>query len=304
MSAADDAGGDRQNALRQPCGRSRAVIIDAHVHVMPPRVVADPGLIAAAEPWFAACHARGERVVDADQLVRSLDEGGVAMAICFTWPFADPALCAEANDYLAAAQRRHPRRLIGFGVVQPARPGAADEVRRCARLGLRGIGEMNADAQGWDLLEEGVRPAVAASVEVGLPWTLHCSEPLGRAHPGRGTTTPDRVMAFAERHADLSLVCAHLGGGLPLYAHIPRVREVCSRLFFDTSAQPFVYEPTIYRALLDGVGAERILLGSDHPLLEVSRYLAALAAAAVPVPAQERICWQNARDLLQLDCSP
>lgn len=277
------------------------MIIDSHVHVMPPRVVADPGLIAAAEPWFAACHARGERMVDADELVRALDHVGVQMAVCFTWPFADPALCAEGNDYLAAAQRRHPQRLIGFGVVQPAGPGAAAEVRRCARLGLRGIGEMNADAQGWNLLGEEVGPAIAASVELGLSWTLHCSEPVGRAHPGRGTATPDRVMSFAERHPDLTLVCAHLGGGLPLYAHIPRVREVCSRLFFDTAAQPFVYEPTIYPALLDVVGAERILLGSDHPLLEVPRYLAALAAAAVPDAAQERICWRNARDLLHLD---
>ena len=75
------------------------------------------------------------------------DEERIDRAVVFTWPFADPRLCAEANDWVAALQRRHPGRVAGCGIIQPADPGAAEELRRCARLGLRGIGELNADAQ-------------------------------------------------------------------------------------------------------------------------------------------------------------
>jgi hypothetical protein len=276
------------------------MIVDAHVHILPDRVRDNIGLLAEREPWFAACHARGERVASAESLVVAMDEQGVDRAVCFSWPFADPGTCAEANDYVAAAVRRYPDRLIGFGVIQPLDEGAAREVARCAALGLSGIGEMNADAQGWELLGDAAQPAVRASVEMELPWTLHCSEPVGRQYPGKGSSTPDRVMAFAVRNPDLTLICAHLGGGLPLYAHIPEVRTACAALHFDTAAQPFVYEASVYRALVDGVGAERILLGSDHPLLDVPRYLRALEDAGIDAAPRALITGGNAARLLRL----
>src|SRR6202011_4132358 len=191
------------------------MIVDAHVHILPDRIRDNPALLAATDPWFAACHARGERIASAESLLAAMDEHGVDRAVCFTWPFADPAVCAEANDYLAAVIRRFPDRLTGFGIIQPLDPAASREVTRCAALGLAGIGEMNADAQGWGLLDSAVEPALHASVAASMPWTLHCSEPVGRLYPGKGSSTPDRIIAFAERHPDLTLICAHLGGGLP-----------------------------------------------------------------------------------------
>lgn len=276
------------------------MIIDAHVHILPDRARDNLAAVSATDPWFASCHARGERVASAESLVAAMDEHGVDRAVCFAWPFADAATCAEANDYIAASTRRYPDRLIGFGVVQPLEPGASAEVQRCARLGLRGVGEMNADAQGWDLLDPAVDGVIAASVDAGLPWTVHCSEPLGRAYPGRGCATPDRMLAFAQRHSELTLICAHLGGGLPLYAHMPEVRSACESLHFDSAAQPFVYAPSVYRAVVDAIGADRILLGSDHPLLDVPRYLSALDEAGLPASDRELITAGNAARLLHL----
>lgn len=274
------------------------MIVDAHVHLMPDRVRADVRSVMAADTWFDLCHRDGATLASPGMLLASMDAHGVDRAVCFTWPFASPQRCREANDWLSAVVRQHPDRLIGFGVVQPADPGAAAEVQRCARIGLRGIGELNADAQGWGLLDEGVADVVAASVAAGLPWTLHSSEPVGHAYPGKGTATPGLVAAFAERHSELQLICAHLGGGLPLYAHIREVASLCTRLYFDTAAQPFVYQPTVYRTLVDGIGADRILLGSDYPLLDVPRYLTALDAAGIDGDARAQLIGGNAVRLL------
>ncbi|MHB8717515.1 MAG: amidohydrolase family protein [Candidatus Dormibacteria bacterium] len=276
------------------------MIVDAHVHLMPDGVRANPGTVMAAEPWFATCHRDGQRLASPDSLLAAMDEHGVDRAVCFTWPFASPERCREANDWLASVVREHPRRLTGFGVVQPADPDAPREVERCARLGLRGIGELNADAQGWGLLDARISAVVAAAVTAGLPWNLHCSEPVGRAYPGRGRATPDLVAAFADRHPSLQLICAHLGGGLPLYAHIREVARLCRRLYFDTAAQPFVYGPGVYRAVIDAVGADRLLLGTDHPLLDAPRYLSALADAAIEADDRARITGGNAAELLGL----
>jgi len=278
-------------------------VVDAHVHVLPDRVRDNLAQICAADPWFGACHA-GPRaaVASAEDLVAAMDEAGVDRAVCFTWPFADPALCAEGNDYLAGAVSRFPDRLVGFGCVQPADPGAAREVARCASLGLRGLGELNADAQGWSLEDDAVlAPLVAACVEVGFPWTLHCSEPVGHLYPGKGTATPDRVAALASRYTELRIIGAHLGGGLPFYAHMPEIRELCrTNLWFDTAAAPFLYDSAAYRTVIDLAGADRLLFGSDHPLLRAPRYLSAFESLGLSESERGAVLGGNAALLLGL----
>jgi predicted TIM-barrel fold metal-dependent hydrolase len=279
-----------------------APVVDAHVHILPDRVRRDLAAICAADPWFGACHVPGAAVASAEDLVEAMDAAGVDRAVCFTWPFADPGLCAEANDYLAAAVRRHPDRLLGFGCVQPAAPGAATEVERCARLGLRGLGELNADAQGWALEDEAaVGPVARASAAAGLPWTLHCSEPVGHVYPGRGTATPDRVSALATRHPELTIICAHLGGGLPLYGHMPEVRELCrASLYFDTAAVPFLYRPSVYATVIEAVGADRLLFGTAHPQLPAPRYLDTLRGLGLGEETTAAILGGTAARLLGL----
>ena len=258
-----------------------APVVDAHVHVMPDRVRRDPAAVAAADPWFAACHAGARRLAGETDLLQHLDQAGIERAVVFTWPFADPRLCAEANDFVAALQRRHPDRVAGCAVVQPAAPDAASELRRCARLGLRGVGELNADAQGFALDGDAAARLAEVSVELDLPWTVHCSEPVGHRYPGKGTATPDRVVSLVERAPGLRLVAAHLGGGLPFYAHMPEVRDLCSTIWFDTAALPHLYRPSAIREVVALVGAERLLLGTDFPLLGMSRYRRALDGAGL-----------------------
>ncbi|HEV7679533.1 MAG TPA: amidohydrolase family protein [Candidatus Dormibacteraeota bacterium] len=277
-------------------------VVDVHCHVLPDRVRDNLDRFCASDAWFGACHTPGAAVASAEELVQAMDAAGVDRAVCFTWPFADAALCAEGNDYVAAAVTRFPGRLVGFGCVQPADPGAAAEARRCASLGLRGLGEMNADAQGWALEDAAtLAPLVAASIEMGMPWTLHCSEPVGHQYAGKGTATPDRIAHFAAEYAGLRIVAAHLGGGLPFYAHMPEVRALCrSNLWFDTAAAPFLYDAAAYRTVIDLVGADRLLFGTDHPLLRAQRYLTQFAALDIDGAQRSAILGGNAVALLGL----
>ncbi|HEY6781779.1 MAG TPA: amidohydrolase family protein, partial [Candidatus Dormibacteraeota bacterium] len=166
--------------------------------------------------------------------------------------------------------------------------------------GLRGTGELNADAQGFDLESPAIDEVAAACTDLEIPLVLHCSEPVGHDYPGKGTATPGRVAAFALRHPDLRLVCAHLGGGLPFYAHMPEVAELCRRLWFDTAAGPFLFAPTAYRSVADLCGADRLLFGSDHPLLPARRYIDAFAQAEFTAAERALVMGGNAAQLLGL----
>jgi predicted TIM-barrel fold metal-dependent hydrolase len=274
------------------------MIIDSHVHILPPRIRDARAEVGGADPWFAVCHEGGKVIATVDELVAAMDGAGVDRSVCFSWPFASAALCAEANEHLAAAQRRYPDRVIGFAVVNPASPDAAGELRRCAGMGLRGVGELNCDAQGFSLDDPAIDAAVTMSVELGMPWTLHCSEPLGHEYAGKGATTPDKVARFAQRHPQLRLVCAHLGGGLPFYAHMPEVAALCKRLWFDTAAGPLLYAPSAYRTVVELCGAERVLFGSDFPLLRASRYEDEFATANLTPADRDMVLGGSARALL------
>ena len=71
---------------------------------------------------------------------------------------------------------------------------------------------------------------------------------------------------------ELRLCLAHLGGGLPFYVHMPEVRRVCERLWFDSAALPFLYDSGILAQLAQLLGEGRICFGSDYPLLGPGRY--------------------------------
>ena len=276
------------------------MIVDAHVDVMPEALRGRRDAIGLADSWFAACHAGSRVIATVDELIDAMDASEVHRSVCFGWPFADSALCVELNNHLAEAQRRHPDRVVAFATVNPSTPDAVAELRRCAEMGLRGVGELNSDAQGFSLDDPRVADAVAVSVELGLPWTLHCSEPVGHEYPGKGTATPDKIVAFALRHPELRLVCAHLGGGLPLFAHMPEIAQLCKRLWFDTAATPYLYEPTAYRAVVDLIGADRLLFGSDYPLLRAEPYRDAFNAAGLDDSEQRDVLGDNAAALLEM----
>jgi predicted TIM-barrel fold metal-dependent hydrolase len=92
------------------------------------------------------------------------------------------------------------------------------------------------------------------------------------------------------------VILAHWGGGLLFYEAMPELREQFRNVYYDTAATPFLYHADIYRAALALNLGDKILFGSDFPLLPPSRYLPALQT--LPDDAQERILFANAQKLL------
>lgn len=262
-------------------------VIDGHCHLLPAHL-REPGSPAWRDPWFAACHAgESPRFASGEDVVGALDGSGMQRAVVFGWPFADPGLLREVNDYTAAEVKRQGGRLIGFATVNPSQATTAAELQRCQGMGLAGVGELNCDAQGFALRwEGGLRSVLKSCEEMGWPVLLHASEPVGHLYPGKGTATPGRLWRLLQplvRAApDLRLCLAHLGGGLPLYGHMPEVRELCQRLWFDTAAVPFLYNPGVLRTVQELLGPGRISFGSDFPLLGPNRYRSHLEAMAEP----------------------
>lgn len=272
-----------------------APVVDAHVHLFPPDVVACKDDYCARDGWFGATHSAWpvERFPMAEHLIESMDEAGIDVAVVAAWPWQDPELCRYHNDYLADVCVRFPR-LSWLGIVNPATKDAVSELERVEKMGASGIGELNADAQGfaWED-EDQVREIGELATTLDFPLMAHVSEPVGHDYPGKGTATPPRILEFVQRHPDLRFVAAHWGGGLPFYELMPEVGMALRNVTYDTAASTYLYRPEVFEVVTRIVGGDRVMWGSDFPVLGQRRFLAK-ARNVLSDAAEELVLGENA----------
>jgi predicted TIM-barrel fold metal-dependent hydrolase len=277
------------------------MIIDFHTHVFPPQIKKDRSKYIELDPCFALLYSEPKaKIATADELIASMDEAEISVSVITNIGWTTHELCVETNDYIMESVARYPKRLIGFCAVQPQSPeGAVAEIERCAKAGIKGVGEMRPDIQLLDLSDElMMAPFVEALRKFKLILLTHASEPVGHDYPGKGGITPDVLYPFITSFPDLTIVCAHWGGGLPFYALMPEVKKAMANVFFDTAASPLLYTPEIYNQVIQLVGAERILFGSDYPLLAQGRLLKEIKALNLPKETENLILGVNAQRLL------
>ena len=198
------------------------------------------------------------------------------------------------NDKLAAAAAEFPDRYAVFGATVPLQDidlAIAEMDRAVDDLGVKGL-QIGGTIDGHNLDEPRFRPFWQAVAAKGIPVILH---PSGYPESNRFSEyfltncigNPLETMVAATRMIfsglfeelpDLKLVLLHGGGYLPFYAaradHTWKVRpetrakipdhepsHYVKRLYFDT----MVFQPLYLRHLIDVVGTERVMLGTDYP---------------------------------------
>lgn len=210
--------------------------------------------------------------------------------------WAEPALLTEIvatqNDHVANMVAQAPDRLIGLGTLPMTDTEASvSEIERAnSELGLRAF-QIDSRVMERELSDRSIDPIYAKLVEVGAGLMIH---PLGFSDGQRLTpffmvnsvAQPlEELIAFnhlvfggvLDRFPDLKVYVAHGGGFAPFYIgrfdHTwkvrPEVRALIpeppsaylSRVYYDTC----IYRPDHLRTLINMVGADRIMLGSDYP---------------------------------------
>jgi len=279
------------------------MIIDFHTHVFPPQIKKNRSKYIESDPCFAILYSdKNAKIATADELIASMDRAGIDTSVIVNIGWTTHELCVETNDYILESIARYPRRLIGFCAVQPhSYEAAITEIERCAEEGIRGIGEMRPDIQLFDLRdEEVIEPVIEVIRKRKLILLIHATEPVGHNYAGKGAITPETLYPFITSRPDLTIVCAHWGGGLPFYALMPEVKQAMGNVFFDTAASPLLYSPQIYKEVIQLVGAEKILFGSDYPLLAPSRLLDEIRSLDLPEETRDLILSGNAQRLLDI----
>lgn len=278
------------------------MIIDIHTHIFPGAIRRERQDYFPEESAFRMLYESPRaRLVGARQLVEAMDEQGVDISLVFGFPWKNPDSCRLNNDYVIEAVNRYPDRLVGLACLDAAMPGAAREVERCLAAGLGGMGELAFYRSGIDAecLRQ-LEPLMAICRQHRALALIHTNEPVGHQYPGKTPNTLAQLYRLVRTFADNPMVLAHWGGGLFFYNLLKKeVKESFKNVWFDTAASPFLYDPAVYRLAADIVGAEKILFGSDFPLLPPERYFNELKTCGLSLDIQAAISGGNAARLLK-----
>jgi len=250
-----------------------ARVIDAHTHLFSPDVISRRDHFVQSDNWFGHLYENPlAKLAAVADIIQSMDNAGVDVSVVCGFPWSDPGICREQNDFLAEACGLYPDRLVFIGIVVPNDPTAADEAERCFAMGAAGIGELNADAQAFSLLQpDDMRDLLDVCSHAGRPVMLHATEPVGHNYPGKGQSTPARLVHWLTTYPNQPVVLAHWGGGLPFYELMPEVHAVTRNVVYDSAATTYLYRQDVFRHVAGLVGTDRVLFASDYPVLGQER---------------------------------
>lgn len=278
-----------------------------------------------------------------DKRIAEMDEARIEMQVLSlnspgveqSDPGEAEELAHEANDFIAAAIRRHPSRFAGFAAVPtPAPERAAAELERTVREhGFKGA-LINGHHCGRYLDDKFFWPIPEAAESLGVPIYLHPTEPprpvveasysgfaplvsymFANAGWGWHIETAVHVLRMIlggvfDRFPKLQVIVGHMGEALPfMLSRVDVMAPAVTGLKRPISAylrenvhytfSGFNFTPTFLDLLLQ-VGIDRIMFSADYPYGSMEQARAFLDHLPVRAADRERIAHGNAERLLGL----
>ena len=235
--------------------------------------------------------------------IETMDRTGVDVQILSSWidltgyqldPAGGLRWSRALNESIAAEAAHAPDRLMALGSIPLQNPSLAAEELRRAMIDLEMVGvEIATTVDGHSLDLADLDEFWAAAEELGAFVLLHPMAPLAGVDLGRYFMDnivgrpAESTVAFAgilfsgvfERFPGLTMCVVHGGGFVPFqigrmnqgYRQKPALvgkhlsREPLEYLRRNVYVDTVLNEPASLRFLVDLLGAERILVGTDYP---------------------------------------
>ena len=278
------------------------MLIDFHTHIFHEKVQKERSKFFAKEPEFKLLYESPKsKIIGVEDLIKTMDEQNVDMSVVFGFPWRDGDTAMENNDYVIQSVAKYPDRIKGFACFDALWEGAPDETERCLEKGLSGVGELAFYLSGID--EKAIlslAPIMAILRDNGnLPCMIHTNEPVGHKYPGKTPVTLGQIYNLAKAFPDNKLVLAHWGGGVFFFNIMKKdVKAVLKNVWFDTAASPYLYDPSIYKLAVGTGIIDKVLLGTDYPLLKPERYIKDIEQSGISNMDKAKIIKENAYSLL------
>jgi predicted TIM-barrel fold metal-dependent hydrolase len=292
---------------RIPTGFDLAALtaIDVHVHVESDghgHCALDDELLDASAAYFRSTENRTPTVADIAAHYRARSLAAVVFTVDAEGATGHPALSSER---IADEAAEHADVLIPFGSVDPTR--GAEAVRRARRLvaehGVRGF-KFHPSLQGFDPSNEQFYPLWETLQELGLPAIFHTGQNgMGAGLPGGygiklAYSNPLLLDAVAADFPELQIIMAH--PSVPWQDEANSIATHKANVFIDLSGWSPKYFPESLVRMANSVLQDKVLFGTDFPLITPQKWLGAFADLPLKDEVRPKILKHNAVRLLGL----
>ncbi|MCJ7424544.1 amidohydrolase family protein [Candidatus Bathyarchaeota archaeon] len=235
-------------------------ICDAHVH------------LGESGPWQPYMRP----TIYVNELVQLFDKCNVEQAIVFPNPNVGDKY-PEVNNCVAESVKKHPKRFIGFGRVDPRRDDATKELVRMKNdLGLKGL-KLHPIVECFRPDHPFFNKFFQKTNELDSPILFHT---------GDGFSFPGLISKIAKRYSKLPIILGHVKEGA-----ISTMKE-CENIYVETSGTL----PDFIELSAD-MDENRILFGSDIPYYRYPTQIAIVEAARISQKTKRKIFYGNFRKL-------
>jgi predicted TIM-barrel fold metal-dependent hydrolase len=280
--------------------------IDVHVHIESDGhgcFSLDNELMAASAKYFKSGDDRAPSLERIAGIYRELNMAAVVFTVDSGTFTGHPALSSED---ICDAAREHADVLIPFGSVDPLRgAGAVAQARRLVgEHGARGF-KFHPSLQGFAPNDERYYPLWEEIQALGVPALFHTGQTgIGAGLPGgRGIklrlSDPMLIDDVAADFPSLNVILAH--PSVPWADSAISMATHKANVFIDLSGwSPKYFPPNLVRNA-NSLLQDKVLFGTDFPLLTAQRWLRDFEALDIKPDVRPKILKANAARLLGLD---
>jgi len=265
---------DLRDACRMGEALAGELVIDCHTHL---------------GPWHNF-HIPGPTAQD---MVRTMDRLGVALSICSPHLAIGPDYRLGNREVMAAAEA-FPGRITPYVTINPHYPAAevGEEIGYWQAQGHLRAFKIHPSVHGYRADGPGYAPMFEFADARGLPVLSH-------SWAGDGHCGPAILGTLAERYPRVTVIVAHAASGWPMIEEACTQAEAHANVFLDlTGSQLFC---RALETMVERIGAERILFGTDLPFVDPRPGLGRVLMARIGDEDKRRILGLNAQALFGAD---
>ncbi len=279
--------------------------IDVHVHIEVDghgHLSLDDELIEASARYFRADHDRTPTLEQIADLYRSLNMAAVVFTVDAATATGHPAISSEE---IAAKAAEHSDVLIPFGSVDPRRADAVERARSLvADHGVKGF-KFHPSLQAFAPNDMAFYPLWAEIESLGVPALFHTGQTgIGAGLPGgRGIklrlSDPMLIDDVAADFPGLTVILAH--PSVPWAASSISIATHKANAYIDLSGWSPKYFPADLVRAANSYLQDKVLFGTDYPLLTPERWLRDFDALDFKPAVKAKILKANAVKVLGLE---
>ena len=257
------------------------MIVDAHIH-----------LGYTANFFFPDPSLQG--------ILTLMDDLGVDLAISATMSLLS-GRWEEGLEETLDAYRQSGGRILGYAVYSPHHPESLSSVETCldeeAFVGIKihpSWHECYADDKRW-------RPIWELAARRGASIMSH-SWAVSDYNPVQRYSVPERFESFVAAYPQVALILAHAGGRYEGHRAAAGLARRYPNVYLDLAGDS--YSLGLVEWLVQQVGAERLLFGSDLTWIDPRTQIGRILNADISPEAKALILGENARRLFRLEERP